>query len=262
MTGWSRVVLGIALVATVTPVMALAQAIALKTGFAGEQRLPRLWHRMVLRTLGIRVHLSGAPETARPLLIVSNHVSWTDILVLGSVADVHFVAKSDMARWPVFGALARLQRTVFVERDRRHGSRKQAAELAGRLGRGDALVLFPEGTTSNGNAVLPFKSTLFGAVGTAFAGDGAVAAVVQPAAISYNRIGGLPAGRRERARLAWIGEDDLLPHIVMLLRLGDVEAHLSFGEPIALDGESDRKRLAREAEKAVRELVTKSRRTT
>ena len=149
--------------AAATPPLMLWQALALRTGMLDERRAPRLWHRLVVRLLGLRVHVHGSPAEGRPLLIAANHVSWTDIMALGATADVHFIAKAEVAGWPLFGRLAKLQRTVFIDRTRPRNAGEQAGAIAARLANGEPMVLFPEGTTSDGNAPLPFKSTLFAA---------------------------------------------------------------------------------------------------
>src|SRR5690606_12850271 len=142
--------------AVATPPLALWQTAALRTGLMDPRRAPRLWHRLVLRLVGMRVHVHGAPASARPLLIASNHVSWTDIMALGATTDVHFIAKAEVAGWPVFGRLAKLQRTLFVDRARPRKAGEQAGAIAERLANGEPMVLFAEGTTSDGNGVLPF----------------------------------------------------------------------------------------------------------
>src|SRR5690606_10499621 len=151
MIGKIRMGLALAFAAASTLVLALTQAVLLRIGLGNPHVMPRLWHRCVLKALGFRVHAVGALSDRRPLLIAANHVSWTDIGVLGSLANVSFIAKSDMAHWPVMGWLATLQRTVFVERERRHRSGNQVNEIARRLKAGDVMVLFAEGTTGDGN---------------------------------------------------------------------------------------------------------------
>jgi 1-acyl-sn-glycerol-3-phosphate acyltransferase len=228
--------------------MMLAQWFVLASGRFNEFMLPRIWHRLFLKVADIRLVVHGRPHAGRPLLIACNHISWVDISVIGAVADVHFIAKREMADWPVIGWLARLQRSLFVDRQRRWGSGEQVAELSGRFGSGDALVLFAEGTTSDGNRLQPFKSTLFGAVEKALATDDGARFLVQPAAIAYTRLHGMPMGRLHRRHVAWIGDMDFLPHMVALLREGAVDVQLRFGEPLAFDATANRKVIAREME--------------
>src|SRR5690606_13065505 len=119
------------------------------------------------RMIGLRVKVHGTIEANRPLLIASNHVSWKDILVLGAVADVVYIAKAEVRDWPVFGVLARLQATIFVEREQKRKTGDQVDEIARRLADGEIVVLFPEGTTSDGNRLLEIKTSLFGAAASA-----------------------------------------------------------------------------------------------
>ncbi len=122
-----------------------------------SRRLPAFYHRWCCRILGFHVRPVGEPTALRPALFASNHVSYTDITVLGSLILGSFVAKAEVARWPLFGWLAKLQRTVFVDR-RVRSTAFQRDALTARLAAGDALILFPEGTRGDGNRVLPFKS--------------------------------------------------------------------------------------------------------
>jgi 1-acyl-sn-glycerol-3-phosphate acyltransferase len=259
MIGRLRIGVTLALVIAVTPVAILLQMGVLRTRALDPGTLPRLWHAFALRLLGIRVHVEGEPATGRPLLIVANHVSWSDICVLGSLGPYSFVAKSDMARWPVFGTLARLQRSVFVERERTRASHLQARELGERLGAGEALVLFAEGTTYDGNTVGPFKSTLFGAAQAALSSQAGLETVhVQPVSIAYTRLHGMPMGRFHRTHAAWIGDMDLVPHVGALLREGGMDVEVRFGEPIPFSRGANRKEIARLTEAEVRRNMAAS----
>jgi 1-acyl-sn-glycerol-3-phosphate acyltransferase len=209
---------------------------------------PMHYHRLVCRILGIRVELSGKLPERGPLLIASNHVSWLDIVVLSAVAPVSFIAKKEVASWPFFSSLARLQRTVFVDRGRRHATASSRDDMRERLRAGDILVLFPEGTSSDGRRVLPFKSSFFGAVEI----DGVL---VQPVSIAYRGHRNLPMNRRLMPSYAWYGDMDLAPHLLEALAAGPVEAAVICHPPLSLSGELTRKALARHAEQQVRRGV-------
>ena len=213
----------------------------------------QIWQKLVCRLMGVRVHVTGAPAPERPLLLLANHTSWLDIPVLASVAPVSFIAKKEVAGWPVVGFLARTQRSVFVDRDRRHATGAHADEVAGRLAGGDIIVLFAEGTSSDGNKVLPFRSALVGAAQRAISEGGA--ATVQPVAIAYPRMLGLPLGRQHRPLVAWYGGADLLPHLKRVLSDGGVDVHVVFGPARRLGATADRKSVAGEAGELVRRLV-------
>ncbi|MEW9806224.1 lysophospholipid acyltransferase family protein [Mesorhizobium marinum] len=255
MLGRVRLVLALGCVAASTAALAPLQLIAMKTRLWSEWRVLRLWHRVNLRALGFRVHQQGELSSLRPLVVAANHVSWTDISVIGSRCDVSFIAKSEMAKWPVMGWLARLQRTIFIERDRKRTSGIQAGEIARRLADDEAILLFAEGTTGDGNMILPFKSTLFGAATIAMAQDAVETVYVQPLAIAYTRVQGMPMGRRHRPLAAWIGDAELVPHAAALLEEGAVDVELHFGEPIAFSVGGDRKRVTRDAEAEVRRML-------
>lgn len=227
--------------------------VAVRIGGRGSMTVAQLWQRFVCFLMGIRITVTGRPAEDRPLLLLSNHSSWLDIPVLASVAPVSFIAKQEVANWPVVGFLARTQRTVFVDRDRRHATGTQADAVAGRLSKGDIIVLFAEGTSSDGNKVLPFRSALVGAAQRAIGDDGV--ATLQPVAIAYTRMLGLPLGRQHRPRVAWYGGADLLPHLKRILSDGGVDVHVVFGPPQRLAARDDRKAATGRAGEVVRQAV-------
>jgi len=224
-----------------------------------QRDVPHLFHRILCRVIGIRIHEVGARTRESPVLILSNHASWIDICVLGAVAPVVFVAKSEVARWPVFGWLAKLQRTVFIERERRHKTGAAARAMADRLIGGDAVVLFPEGTSSDGIRVLPFRSALIGAVHHAI-GDSTHhdRVTVQPVSLAYVGYGGVPVGRALRDKVAWYGDAPLVPHLVGVLANGAIDVTVSWGEATAYDIDADRKEIARDAETTVRRMTAQA----
>ncbi len=254
MFGWMRVSFMLLLVAIVTPPMALAQLFIITTGFGNERVLPRQWHRFVLFVLGFRLHVRGKMSSKRPLLVAANHISWTDIMVVGAVAEVNFVAKSEVSGWPAIGILSKLQRTVYVERENRRKSGDQAGEIAQRMNDGDPMLLFAEGMTSDGNLLLPFKSTLFGAASMAVDRGETDHVFVQPLALVYTRLHGMPMGRTLRPHAAWIGDRLLAPHIVTLLKEGGIDVEVHFGEPVEYRPGTKRKELAREVERQVTQM--------
>jgi 1-acyl-sn-glycerol-3-phosphate acyltransferase len=216
------------------------------------RRLPVWWHRRALRALGVRVSTIGTPTEVRPLLVTANHVSWLDISVVASLMPVSFVAKSEVATWPIFGLFARLQRCVFVDRTRRTATGKTAGEIADRLAAGDCMVLFPEGTSSPGGDVLPFRSALIGAARAAIDLGGGAPVSVQPLTIAYTRIAGMPIGRCDRPRIGWYGDMELLSHLWGVAIAGGVDVTVVWGEPVVFAAGSDRKLLTHDLETAVR----------
>jgi 1-acyl-sn-glycerol-3-phosphate acyltransferase len=224
-----------------------------------QRTVPRLFHHVLCKAVGIRIREVGERTRETPALILSNHASWLDIVVIGAIAPVVFVAKSEVAAWPVFGLLAKLQRTIFIERERRHTTGAATREMAERLRGGDAVLLFPEGTSSDGIRILPFRSALIGAVHHAI-GDSShhERVTVQPVSLAYVGIGGVPVGRALRDKVAWYGDADLLPHFFGVIAAGAIDVTVSWGEPVAYDINADRKQIARDAEAAVRRMTARA----
>ncbi len=233
------------------------QWLALKLRLPLMRRFPVWFHRMVLRILNIRVEVLGAPSaTDRPLLFVSNHNSWLDIVVLGSTGPLVFIAKSEIARWPLFGTFARLQRSIFVDRAKRHGTGQVNQSIAKTLAAGDPVVLFGEGTSSDGNRVLQFRSALLGGLRDAMEENGR--GFVQPVSIAYRKFHGIPMGRQHRDIAAWYGDMDLVPHLLRVLREGAIDVTVGFGKVLEVAHADDRKTLTRNVESTVRRQVSLS----
>ncbi len=246
-------VLAAARLVAVTAVALPTQIVATRFGWPLARTLPVWWHRRALSALGVRVRVTGAPAVARPLLVTPNHCSWLDIPVIGSLMPISFVAKSEVASWPLFGLFAKLQRSVFVDRTRRTATGKAADELGRRLAEGDCMVLFPEGTSSTGDVVLPFRSALLGAARGAMEAGGHDEVWVQPMTVAYTRIAGMPIGRAERPRVGWTGDVDLPPHLWGVFTAGGIDVEIVWGEARPFDAATDRKSLARDLETAVRD---------
>lgn len=213
------------------------------------------YSRLICALLQVRIHSRGTPPR-RSVLILSNHVSWLDILAITATAPVIFVAKSEVAGWPLIGWVARARGTVFVDRQRRRQTAAANAAIASHLAEGQSIVLFAEGTSSDGNRVLPFRSALVGAVKEALAQvkEGRTIAV-QPLSVAYTHIQGLPMGRQHRPLVAWTGDTALAPHVKDLILAGAVDVTLSWGEPVAYDPALDRKALVRALEQSVRAMT-------
>jgi 1-acyl-sn-glycerol-3-phosphate acyltransferase len=242
---------------TLTPALIGAQWLLDKLGLPGWGVIAVRYYKTLCWILGLRVRIVGEPVRDRAVLFVSNHCSWADILAVGSVARIAFVSKIEIAKWPLVGTAARLQRTVFVDRSRRSQTGDSIAEMVHRLASGVPMVLFAEGTSSDGNRVLPFRSALIGAVREAAARtEGGM--LIQPMSICYTSINGIPMGRQHRPLIAWYGDTDFMPHIKAFLPRAAVDVTISYGEPIAADASTDRKVLAKEVEAAVRRLLNTS----
>jgi lyso-ornithine lipid O-acyltransferase len=199
-----RAFLSIGALVVLTLALLPLQWLAVRFKWPLRRVIPTFYHGLVCRILGVRITIIGGQADVTPLLIVSNHVSWLDISVLTAVAPVVFAAKREVASWPMFGLLARLQRSVFVDRERRQKTRDVNRQIARRLVGGDAVLLFAEGTSSDGNRVLTFRTALIGAARDAVAQAGHVECVwIQPLSIAYTSVHGLPLARANRSAVAW-----------------------------------------------------------
>ncbi len=228
------------------------QMAASLAGSSLARKIPLLYHRVACRLIGINITVIGSRAATNSVLYACNHVSWLDITVLGRLIDGSFVAKSEVASWPGFGHLARLQRTVFINRSRRADTRKSTSELERRLRQGDNLILFPEGTSSNGQNVLPFKTALFGVAEQAASNIAAnqegkkksLDLIVQPVTISYTAINNIPLVRARRPWVAWYGDMELLPHFWRIMGMGGLSVEVRFHAPARASDFESRKALA------------------
>ena len=223
------------------------QALLLAVGSSFARRLPHLYHRTVCRILGIELDVHGAISPSHPTLFVSNHVSYLDIEALSAAVPTCFVAKREVAGWPLFGRLAKLQRTVFVDR-RSNGVAEERDDLARRLDEGENVVLFAEGTSGDGNRLKPFKSALFSVAERSVHGR---PLLVQPISVAYTRLDGMPIGRQWRPLFAWYGAMDLAPHLWHLLGLGRLTVTLIFHPPTTLGEVGSRKALAAHCQRVI-----------
>jgi 1-acyl-sn-glycerol-3-phosphate acyltransferase len=222
------------------------QAVLVASRSRWARRLPRLYHRWSSRILGFRITVQGERTAIRPALFVANHTSYIDIEILGGVIEGSFVAKAEVARWPLFGWLAKLQRTVFVDR-RVRSTAAQRDTIRGRLDAGDDLILFPEGTSGDGNRILPFKSALFSVAD--YGGHGSL--TVQPVSVAYLRLDGIPMGRAYRPFFAWYGDMTLGSHLWTMLGLGTVDVGVTFHPPVTLAEFGTRKALAEHCHRVI-----------
>ncbi len=245
-----RLAYRVAALALLTMALLPLQIVAVALTPQLARRIPVLYHRLGTRFMGVAVRVQGVPSPSRPLLIVANHVSWLDISVITTTSPVSFIAKREVASWPVFGLLAKLQRSIFIDRERRQKSGAANSEIAARLIAGDAIVLFAEGTSSDGKDVLPFRSALIGSAAQACERLPAGMVFVQPLSVVYTGEG--------RKIAPWHGDMDLLPHLVRVLRVPKVDAVLHWGEPIPYFVQSDRKQIAKKLEGDVRALMRRT----
>jgi 1-acyl-sn-glycerol-3-phosphate acyltransferase len=239
----------------VTLVLMPWQWSALRFGLKRRKTFPHRYHKFLCKLFGIRVRVIGSPVQDEGVLIVANHTSYLDILVFSAAARVSFVAKAEVQTWPFFSTLAKLQETVFVERTRRSATGQARDQIRERLLAGDALVLFPEGTSSDGNKVLNFKSALMGAVEATLGDDDeghARHVRVQPVSTAYIGLHGMPMGRENRPLFAWYGDMELVPHLWEAVQTGPIDVVVEFHPPMSVDSVGGRKELAVAAEAVIR----------
>jgi 1-acyl-sn-glycerol-3-phosphate acyltransferase len=212
----------------------------------GKMVFARLYWATVARLLGLTVRVIGEPATGgtRPVVFVSNHSSWLDVPVLGGRLDGCFVAKSEVSFWPVVSTIARLGRSVFVSR-RRGATVNERDSMRGRLAAGDSLILFPEGTTSDGSRVMPFRSTFFAIA------EGEHPPLIQPVSVVYDRLAGLPTGRACRPLFAWYGDMNLASHFWRLAQHRGLRVTVLLHAPLDPARFPNRKALSRAVWSAV-----------
>ncbi|RED14160.1 lysophospholipid acyltransferase family protein [Pontivivens insulae] len=234
-----RLVLGLLWLLIMVLIYALLKGVEPVLGGAKPRyAVMRLWARGCLWLFGIRRVLHGTP-LKRGGAFVANHASWLDIVALCSIGQVAFLPKAEVARWPVIGWCAKLMDALFVER-KSTAARRQQQDMAERIAKGQQLLFFPEGTSTDGQRVLPFKSSLFAVF---FSPDFADTVPVQPIALAWN-----PAERLPASLYGWWGDMELGPHIWEILTLSyGGQVHLTFSEPLRATDFADRKALALEA---------------
>ena len=215
--------------------------------------IPMIYHRLVLKLLSIKIIVKGNIGEDGSL-IVSNHASWIDIFIISSVIKTSFVSKSEVSKWPLVSWLAKLQGTIFINRNNPKELIKTASEIHDRISKKQNVVLFPEGTSSDGNRVLPFKSSIF--MLSELTDRRKLS--IQPISIAYTKYNGLTMGRIERTLIAWYGDMDLLTHLYKLIRSGSFEVEITFHNRIDISEKKSRKDIAHDCEVLVRDGFLKS----
>lgn len=204
--------------------------------------LPYIWERGMCRIFGIKVVIEGVPNKDKQTIYMANHLSYLDIPAIASILKASFVAKADVAKWPVFGFLSKMQQTAFIERSRKEVALQKNA-LQNMLAEGKSLIIFPEGTSSDGRDVLPFKSSLFSIA----LGENATQQdlYIQPVTVSLiNANGAEPTTQDIRDLYAWHGDMTLPPHLWQFAKSCGATIKLTFHEPYIAATFDDRKILA------------------
>ena len=230
-----------------TFVSLLIQAVMIALPGRGKVVFARVYWSTMCRLLGLRVRMIGPrlrrhTTDGRPIVYVSNHSSWLDILVLGGRLEACFIAKEEVAGWPLVGWIAKLGRSVYVRRQRTSTARERD-DMRERLAAGDSLILFPEGTTSDGSRVLPFRSAFLSVAELPVTADGRPP-LVQPVSVVYDRLAYLPAGRAQRPLFAWYGDMDIGSHFWRLAQHRGLRATVLLHAPVDPQNFPSRKALA------------------
>jgi 1-acyl-sn-glycerol-3-phosphate acyltransferase len=225
-------------------------------GSRSRSLVRRAWCRTTCAILGLRLTRVGEPFTDCPTLLVANHVSYLDIPAIGAFAEGSFIAKSEVAAWPLFGLLAKLSDTMFIRRHWRQAL-LQRDQLAARLARGRSHILFGEGTSSNGLTVLPIKTSL---LSVAEPGIVERPVAVQPVTIVFVQLAdGTPVDAGNCDLYAWWGDALMLPHLLRVLRLDGVQVQVRFGEPVMSWAITSRKILGAELRRDLTRELTAAR---
>ncbi|MEM8500710.1 MAG: lysophospholipid acyltransferase family protein [Pseudomonadota bacterium] len=206
--------------------------------YSGLDKIPRLFHRGCCVIFGIRIQVHGELCRHQPCLYVGNHISYLDVFVLGGIVPGFFIAKSDVASWPILGSLARLQNTLFFERNSRRAV-VQIAIMKEHLREGGNLILFPEGTSTYGTSVKRFKSSLFQAAEIV---EHEVS--IQPMTVSYTRCRGEPMTAEFRDYFAWYDTMPFFSHFLGALGAPTVTAEIYFADPVLVTDFESRKACA------------------
>jgi 1-acyl-sn-glycerol-3-phosphate acyltransferase len=215
--------------------------------------LPLTLCKSLCALMRINVLRLGEMEARRPLLIVPNHISWLDIVVIGSTGFACFLAKKEVRSWPLLGLLARVQGAVFVDRTRRMAIPQVNREIAARMAAGDPVILFAEATTGDGTRLLKFHSSHFEAARDILRADPALQETwVQPVIVDYRRRNGLLLGRAGRADVAWYGDKGFAPHLWEMLKGGLVTCLVHFLPSQAVALSETRKTMAKNVEITIR----------
>ena len=214
-----------------------------------EKWLPVLFHKILLWLLSVEVEIIGETDQSnKGNLFISNHLSYLDIPILGSKLPMRFVAKSEVENWPIFGFLAKKARSIFIRRNKTD-SFNQKNKILDVLSSGENVFIFPEGTTSDGNRVLQFKSSSFSSVENQNF-------IIQPIVIIYSDLNGILINRWLRPLVAWYGDMDLKPHLSKLVGLMSIKAKLIYLEPVNSENFKTRKDLSNYLEGRIRKVYS------
>ena len=211
-----------------------------------KAKLSNYLNKFLAHIFHFTIKVSGVASKNRPVLFVSNHISYADILVLGATLPGCFVSKAEVGNWPILGWIAKLNGTLFIDRKKAAAGKHLEQIEEALFNDNKNLIIFPEGTTGDGRQVLPFKSSLFKIAENLPANK---SLTIQPVTISYTHINGLPVQENERKKIAWIGDAEFTPHFMDFVNLGMIRVTVTIHPPV--EKWQDRKTLALECQQIV-----------
>ena len=227
--------------------LAPIQFILVKIKFRARIYIPIIFHKILLKILGIKVKLIGQKVTRRPLILAGNHTSYIDIIILGSIMPICFIAKQEIKSWFLFGFLAKMQNTIFIKR-KNFKALENIKNINKELGSKSAIVLFPEGTTNSGKKILNFKSSLF----NLFEGNNTLR--LQNFSLCYTHVNDMPIDNRTRPQISWYGDMNIVTHLLNFLKLSSIKATVVLHPVMQLD-KQDRKTISMLSIKQVKEGI-------
>ena len=210
--------------------------------------IPIVFHKILLKILGIKVKLIGQNAIVRPLILAGNHTSYLDIIILGSIMPICFIAKEDIKHWFLLGFLAKMQNTIFIKR-KNYKTLENLNSINKELDNKSAIVLFPEGTTNTGKKVLNFKSSLF----NLFENNNTL--TLQNFSLCYTHINDMPIDNRTRPQISWYGDMNIMSHLSNFLKISCVNATIVFHPILPLKG-LDRKSISISSIKQVKKGIS------
>ena len=228
-------------------VLGPTQYILVKTKLRQKVYIPIIFHKILLKILGIKVKLIGKKTTIRPLILAGNHTSYIDIIILGSIMPICFIAKQEIKSWFLFGFLAKMQNTIFIKR-KNFKTLENIKDINKYLDSNSAVVLFPEGTTNSGKKILKFKSSLF----NLFESNNTLR--LQNFSLCYTHVNNMPIDNRTRPQVSWYGDMNIVSHLLNFLKLSSVNATIVL-HPVMQIEQQDRKTISLISIKQVKEGI-------
>ena len=210
--------------------------------------IPIVFHKILLKILGVKVKLIGQNTRVRPLILAGNHTSYLDIIILGSIMPICFIAKEEIKYWFLFGFLAKMQNTIFIKR-KNYKTLESLNSISKELDNKSAVVLFPEGTTNSGKKVLNFKSSLF----NLFENNNTLR--LQNFSLCYTHVNDMPIDNRTRPQISWYGDMNIISHLSNFLKISCVNATVVFHPILPLKG-LDRKSISVSSVKQVKQGIS------